>query len=811
MLPASDSCALWDKMPVACSSLAFQNSSRLGEKYDVQRTGTTNVGNMVLGSNESPGDNTFKISGESVSAGASLKDATSSIEKDSCSRHSSSLGNEGCVQGCSVSQPLEKDSDPITKQRYISKTEVAKGESNAPLLTFRRRLKRKADLCNTHMVMKLPPEERDTTFREGDSKPVLSCTCDGMSRESRLIEKSVEIKVERNDADLNQNSAEMTNNEIEFSSPCGQPSAETLTLMHTKLTSNSEEGLVVDTSPVTKCPAISTSGSIATAPHHPDINGITSLHRDDVRCCTYDGTVASSCNIACKMDDQPVSQHLRASSGDSQLTSSDSSDLKIGVAKRVEHSARSKSVDLSCPPPGAFVIDCNVVPESDAQEDASDVIQDSLMEKNSEKVLQKEHMKGKGLELFGDDSMQVENSPDGACTSIKTTNKPETKFLQLFSEDGMCGQCTSPNPFSHSKAHQNAAFTLDNQRHKLDQSSSKASPVLGLSLPVHEGQTSKGGPALHQFQNPNFRKCNLVQNPAVQSFPNQASFRHKQLLESINTRATSLRGNRNISLDKFEPCPATWSEEELDSLWIGIRRHGRGNWHAMLLDPRLRFAPWRVAADLEGQWAREQHRLFSGQHMSSSRYPKPQDAYKLHCHGLAAETQLSLGDVYAKKDGVTFKTSAPSYGFTQAPRHVTMASCSSVNYGCGPSNNVQTGVMIRGEVSPDAPTMAFGMNNCLPHWLKDPIIAPSRPSDSPLPHISTPPQMGGFRLFHPFPETSCRGNSLINTKVAGAHPQKHVQCGGRKTRIPGMADNLVVIDSDASSEETISDDNNIRV
>lgn len=809
-----------EEMP-ACSTLTLHNSSRLREKYDVQRSDTMKTKDLT-------GSNAFTAVGKNDSVGAALGETTNSNEKDSCLLHASYLDDEGSMQGGSVSQSV-KDYTMLCKQSYLSKT-VVKGKSSAPLRTFSRRLKRKADTCDAGMLTKLPCIEGDAAVKVCGSGP-LSYTCEVESKQNSLVEKSLDMKVESSDDTRNtlcQNSEQVTSNEIGDSlCPCRQSCAETLLMRQTEVTSDSQEDLIGDISPVAKRSAIRTSGSVASAFHNPDAIGST---KKDVRGSSNDGTVVLSCNVACKMDVLPMSQQCRASSGESQLTSSDSSDLKIGVANRVDHRTCSNLLDVSRPPPGAVVIDCNVVPESDVHEAASDIIRDSVMIKSNEKVVQEGKIKSKGLQLNEHDSVPMEDSPD-VPTSIKKETKPKTKCLQLFSDDVKCSQFTPSNTLSetsHSKPQPNVASILDRQRHQLHQSSGKASATIGSSLhmgPIYEGQTSKNGPTTHLFQNSNVNTCDLIQNPVVQSFPDQASFRHKLLLESINTRATSLRGNRNISLDKFEPCPAMWSEEELDSLWIGIRRHGRGNWHAMLLDPRLRFAPWRTAGDLEEQWGREQFKLFSGQQMPSSRYLKPQDAYKVHCHGpvvchgaggrrenVAAGTQLSLGDVYAQKEGVCSRSSAPSYGITQAQKHVTMAS-SVGSYACGLFNNVPANLMIRSEVPSDAPATAFGMNNCLPHWLRNPISTLSRPLDPSLPPNSALPQMGGLQMAHAFPETSrtsCKGKNQINTKVAEVKPPSHLQCGNPLTSKPGLADNFIVIESDASSEETISDDHNIR-
>lgn len=55
-----------------------------------------------------------------------------------------------------------------------------------------------------------------------------------------------------------------------------------------------------------------------------------------------------------------------------------------------------------------------------------------------------------------------------------------------------------------------------------------------------------------------------------------------------------------------------WSEDELDALWTGVRRHGRGNWDAMLRDPKLKFSKTRTVEDLADRWESEQAKMFGG-------------------------------------------------------------------------------------------------------------------------------------------------------------------------------------------------------
>ncbi|XXG61760.1 hypothetical protein AAC387_Pa05g0289 [Persea americana] len=155
--------------------------------------------------------------------------------------------------------------------------------------------------------------------------------------------------------------------------------------------------------------------------------------------------------------------------------------------------------------------------------------------------------------------------------------------------------------------------------------------------------------------------------------------RHRQLIDNAITREGFLKGSPGSSLDKFKGSVNQWSEEELDFLWIGVRRHGRGNWEAMLKDPKLHFSEWRVAEDLAEQWHVEQSKLLNVTQFQPVRSSKPDFfptssggfwakagtrsqycSYDAEHHvskfpALRTETELSLGDVYVQKEERTQK------------------------------------------------------------------------------------------------------------------------------------------------------------
>ncbi|OIW18941.1 hypothetical protein TanjilG_25384 [Lupinus angustifolius] len=98
----------------------------------------------------------------------------------------------------------------------------------------------------------------------------------------------------------------------------------------------------------------------------------------------------------------------------------------------------------------------------------------------------------------------------------------------------------------------------------------------------------------------------LGQRPTTfSSFPEN----HRKVLENIMMRTGS--GSGSSSLPKKSKSDG-WSEDELDSLWIGVRRHGRGNWDVMLRDPKLKFSRNKTPESLSMRWEEEQIKVFQG-------------------------------------------------------------------------------------------------------------------------------------------------------------------------------------------------------
>ncbi|XP_010264052.1 PREDICTED: protein CHROMATIN REMODELING 4-like [Nelumbo nucifera] len=200
---------------------------------------------------------------------------------------------------------------------------------------------------------------------------------------------------------------------------------------------------------------------------------------------------------------------------------------------------------------------------------------------------------------------------------------------------------------------------------------------LGLSLqsePATAVDVSEGCSSVSSFPNFILKQRGSIQNLLPQ--PGSDQSRHKLMLDSSVARGRALKGSMACSSDKLQGYKTAWSEEELDFLWIGVRRHGRDNWEAMLRDSGLHFSTWRVAKNLEEKWDEEQSKLLNGALFQPLRLASQQvtpgtdsglwtkETLEGNGHGnfytnshrieipdvLLDETQLSLGDVYSQRD-----------------------------------------------------------------------------------------------------------------------------------------------------------------
>ncbi|XP_068666142.1 uncharacterized protein [Aristolochia californica] len=317
----------------------------------------------------------------------------------------------------------------------------------------------------------------------------------------------------------------------------------------------------------------------------------------------------------------------------------------------------------------------------------------------------------------------------------------------------------------------------------LDQSQSKQNLMksslfpphfLDLSLPINPGTpvvTLQNSPRMlspSSFSSTNCRTQSATDEKA-------SSDRHRQLLDNILHRVGMFKANQVYSSENLRAYTSMWSEEELDSLWIGVRRHGRNNWNVMLRDPKLHFSNWRTAEDLAEQWVQEQSKLLNG-----SKHCQPMTLSKadlITCGRVASknwsiptlrngatETHLSLGDVYGQKDGAVLKKYPFHFSQPYSPPHMKKSSVlwrtelsqqkptrgqrnrlytdskrvtglcdlqdkfAMFNHGVSKRNLCEAQLPTNDDLSSD-----LQEKGNLPHWLREVTSVPSRPTELTLP------------------------------------------------------------------------------
>lgn len=380
---------------------------------------------------------------------------------------------------------------------------------------------------------------------------------------------------------------------------------------------------------------------------------------------------------------------------------------------------------------------------------------------------------------------------------------------------------------------------LGNESTQLKQDSNRSSLLLGLSLPFESkigGSISNSFSTALPWLNCISEARKFVQDAVPESLTNQTSslLEHKLMLDSFVSRAKVLNGRGSIHGD-FKPNTIMWSEEELDFLWIGVRRHGRGNWDAMLRDPRLRFSPWKVAGDLAERWEEEQSKLLNATHASLLKYSNMRNCSSnynrnflgprrgIRRENMTDETQLSLGNLYGHLEG---KGSNRPYfrssniqnndtGQLQRPfshqRKGPYSDCHGVNYDWESFNFLEWETMPRGNPSSaDGPITCSAAEANLPHWLRE-VVSTPRSAESnlslvassfaqpfPVPRNRIHSRLYGFRTRDMKP--SHRFNYSLGIRTGMAEQSR------ASSNHASKPDDVIIIDSDGSSEETISDD-----
>ncbi|CAA2955974.1 uncharacterized protein LOC111383542 isoform X2 [Olea europaea subsp. europaea] len=482
------------------------------------------------------------------------------------------------------------------------------------------------------------------------------------------------------------------------------------------------------------------------------------------------------------------------------------------------------SRDLSVAAP-ARDIDCNVALDSGSDEPCFHKVfpQSKNLELLNGKI--KENMlthEARIIESGGSLVKVVDKSNDSVNHPPQFRDiASKNNYLQLFPENRSHDLLPSANT-------QHKAVALVGSEESLSQLKSPAitrsSLFLGLSLPMEP--TVAFNP-MYQWPNVNIQPHETFHDLALQPCLDQTSpfLRHKMMLDNILRRARGAKGNRGSFSDRFES-PTTWSEEELDCLWIGVRRHGRGNWDAMLKDPRLRFFPWRTPKDLAERWDEDQSKLVYGMPFSQSKYASTPDdlsysmmhfSYPKIKHP-SDDVQLSLGDVPSRYEDSVEKISSMDFiniqhnGLLQKPVTDSRTFLSYSYAVAGAESSLHMGPM----------TSMAVKDYSLPPWLREAVAIPPRPPDTVPTSFDSSTSHPGMQLFRQpyFDSNLCHQqarNRLNNKHISG---KSELQTGGRShlTNLPLITrcgktkpsdnnqEDLIVIHSDASSEETISDD-----
>ncbi|CAN4115249.1 unnamed protein product [Withania somnifera] len=380
---------------------------------------------------------------------------------------------------------------------------------------------------------------------------------------------------------------------------------------------------------------------------------------------------------------------------------------------------------------------------------------------------------------------------------------------------------------AHANSKEGKASLLEDEKHYA-LTVAESSDFLGLSLPTesmvsHQALVSRSSQLADIWNQPR----EFIQG-SVPQFSVDASMlhRHQIILDNILNRARSQNGNKRTPAEKLGS-PTMWSEEELDSLWIGVRRHGRGNWDVMLRDPRLRFFSWRTPTDLAERWVEEQAKLLHGKSISPARQLRKSD---LLSHDMD-DVQLSIGRAHSQSED-SIRRQIPFHFRSVQNTSAKRPHLATTNVGTLESHYLR-GNRKRAKFNQSENSESSGvecsfssriMNTVsevgnLPHWLKEVVAIPPRPPgfapDSSWifhPWIGLPfsePNRAHCESRNRLTDLYTSPRTELNDGNAECAHLPAVVMREGKQHCKSEADRrveLIVINSDASSEETVSDD-----
>ncbi|XP_024991294.1 uncharacterized protein LOC112525404 isoform X2 [Cynara cardunculus var. scolymus] len=519
-------------------------------------------------------------------------------------------------------------------------------------------------------------------------------------------------------------------------------------------------------------------------------------------------------------DKQPEASACHVSAADESLIISSDG---LESAKIITGEGGSlASFDLSKPPPeSSSLVDCNLTLESSSNvqpdNNASETHRDSTdsTSRSHSVVLHEFPSCGRVLELLDErigetTYSQVHCVPlklsssshiggvDLPSVSISQSQTSKKNFLQLFPEDTENDMLPLKNPFNplQESSLMNREDRPSNGRHLHFRSSASSTPSFGLSLTTEARNSAST--SLSPWPNFDTKIGESIQDVTAAQYPSDSVslMRHKLILDNIISKARAVSCKRSSFSNNFEP-PSMWSEEELDFLWIGVRRHRIGNWEAMLRDHRLHFASWRSPQELAERWEEEQLKLLSPKPSSQTKRFRP-TLPKNYSPILVEEPQLSLGPSNFQNNGIDQKQSSLNLNYYEKRGRSTLES-----------------LLVNGPTGPS--------RGSLPHWLQEAV---SFPSSGPFEQAAMPSAVSytghsGMMQWinQPF-SGSNRTMGIVNLRPSVA-THSHDPLLARRKGTPELSgpheyrplskpEDVIVINSDASSEETISDDHSVR-
>ncbi|GAV79526.1 hypothetical protein CFOL_v3_22991 [Cephalotus follicularis] len=888
------SCGYCNKQQGSATSKPVQKSCEIKAKKCIE---ASDVEQMAIDSHDSfltrsPGEGTSgKNTVELSPVDVLLENKSSHVHIESSSNvNPASTFDDGHSRGRLASRSKEIDSGKSLevislelpshskdKSPKISSDLHEQSKSKTLFITFSRRYKRKKDLDGPDTQNKLLLQEKDCSsltkcnnsaygiYGSCEAEPHKRCSGD-QSRDLDLSEEGLEmrhmfpqIKLKENDVDSAQTYAGSAPEFKNFRSEDNQ--------LH------DGENISKDTSPAggpikDQCPEVINM--------QEDFynNCLETLSNNEVKDSYFEGT---------NLDKQSNNPEFQACSGEESKVI-----LSEGVKETIVPGfAREESqicLNQSLPPDSCATMDCSIdlnlslenQPFNDASEGLPDLLESTRKSCDvSHEVSPSELLQTMNQKIGESPWLSHAKIPGEAFTFVKEVGATckdkieasselsvgitlKNKCLKLFSEektnDVSQVTITKPELTTSMVLEDGETVKLGSENKQLRHTSSMSPYFLGLSLPIEPrigDYAFEKCPNLVPLLNSGSQIRDYIQDAVPKSCLNQtSSLRHKLMLDSIVNRARALNGPGSFQA-QLKPYASMWSEEELDFLWIGVRRHGRGKWNSMLKDRRLHFSPWREAGDLAERWEEEQFKLLNGSSVSQSNHSKALGISSECIGGFSCpkpgnrrentmgETQLSLGDVYVHRDDGVSNRPCFNFPYIQNsieqlqrpfcfPRRTTDSDYRGQVYERELFNYSRSNTMSRSApLSVNCTFSGFGANSNLPHWLGEAVGTPSpRPMEPTLPpFFPSTSHLGLLQVMRPYSEYSELHSGVSDIRFGGSrvgdiHPSSgthHINPAlGMQ---PGIAepskvslyhdnnlDELIIIDSDASSEETISDD-----